>query len=181
MGRFTKADIRFHSDGGRRALAAVNVKVDMPWSDHARADLCHRVAEAQGADRPAEFTPDWIDQELTADQQDQWWQAACADGWAQLETATNDSDSGGGIFGRKVEIFSQGRSGGWAVVKGFDREAVAEWDAIAVMRWARFAKLARAIADDVPYQYYALIYLNVYCDPATGEPPVVRVWEGDNA
>jgi len=46
------------------------------------------------------------------------------------------------IFGPKAKLYSAGRSGGWAVVSGLPD--VEEWDAIAVSRWARFARMLEA-------------------------------------
>ena len=51
------------------------------------------------------------------------------------------------IFGAHVKVYSAGRSGGWLVVDNL--EPVASWDAIAVGKWARFARL---IAQDIAWR-----------------------------
>ena len=148
-----KADIQFHGIGyGYRVGPAVNVKIH----DRPTKQLCEQVSAMEGPDDPR-FTLEWIDQHLSDDQRNTYWEFACSDAWERLQEAVNAEN----IFGRQVEIFSEGRSGGWAMVKGFeDRSVVEGWDAIAVSRWAKFATYARQQADDVPYQYLDLIYIN---------------------
>lgn len=175
-----KADIEYHSDHGC-GVPAVNVKIG--WlSDLAWEGLARTVAVDHGDDFPAEFTLGWIREALSQDEQDQYWQIACDQGWEQLQDDARE------IWQRpKLEIYSQGRSSGWAVVgklydgedgrQGFTRESVDGWDAIAVAKWARFCKIAREIADDVPYQYLSLIYLNRFC--AAGEPRTVKTWQAE--
>ena len=165
-----KSAIEFH-----QGKPAVNVKIG--WlRDQAWDQLARKVAEDHAAPRPAEFTLAWIREALSQDAQDQYWQAAIDDAWEQLEEDVNHGWEAP-IFGRKVKIYSQGRSGGWAVVEGFTREQVEGWDAIAVAKWAKFCRIARETADDVNYQYLSLIYLNQFC--RDGEPREVKTWHAE--
>jgi hypothetical protein len=169
----TKADIEFHGDHGP-SVPAVNVKVK--WLSTAEWDrLAARVATDEGHPRPAEFSRAWIDAELSDDQQDTYYQLAIEHAWEQLETDVNDGWASP-IFGRRVKVFSQGRSGGWAVVEGITRADAESWDAIGLARWRKFARVARETADNVPYQYLSLIYLNKFTND--GEPREAQVWEG---
>jgi hypothetical protein len=58
-----------------------------------------------------------------------------------------------------VQVWSQGRSGGWAVVHGLPD--VDEWDAIMVAKWAKFAKWARQHADGIAYQAACIACQNI--------------------
>lgn len=63
-------------------------------------------------------------------------------------------------FGPGVKVYSEGRSGGWAIVDGlppFD-----SWDAVMVAKWTRFAKWAGEVVDDIPYITMSTVCLNVY-------------------
>lgn len=66
--------------------------------------------------------------------------------------------------GRKryhVQVYSEGRSGGWCVVHGLPE--IEEWDAIALGRWARFEKGVKLIADEeYPYQFVWNLAVNVF-------------------
>jgi hypothetical protein len=62
------------------------------------------------------------------------------------------------IFGRPVKVYSEGRCGGWAIVDGLpDFES---WDAVLLARWAKFARVARSLADNIPTQMVALLEIN---------------------
>ena len=99
-----------------------------------------------------EFNRAWIEAHQNAFE---WaWDITLEDSWRVLEAAAAE------IFGRDVQLFQDGRSGSWAVVQGL--EHVENWDAIALGRWARFAKRARQIADDVPRAALETLYYNVF-------------------
>lgn len=168
-----KDDIDFHSDGmGRTAHAAVNVKVrDSIRSVKLPLDL-GGVSDADGKNfrevfTDPGFTHDWIEEHVP--DIDAYFEMACADGWEQL------GEEAERIWGSGYHVHSEGRSGGWAVVcygstcghgrsgqTQFDRDDVAGWDAIALSKWARFAKFARAVADDVTRSMVDSIYVNVF-------------------
>lgn len=165
MPRFTKADVQFHVDRFT-SHAAVNVKV---YGTREELTAAWRMLR-QGEEIDPRFTADWIAAELTDDRQMGWWDEACAVAW---ERAQADYDAHAADFWGPATIYSEGRSGGWAVIAPkrepglvsppwFTREEVAGWDAIALAKWARFVKWLRQAADDVPYQYLSLIYSNVF-------------------
>ena len=150
MRGFTKDDITYHSDGiGRGSQPAVNVKVrtfDMP---------IRQVAEDTFPDDVEAIEAWWAEEGDAILERAEWlFGLACESGWDDLqERAMEIWDSG-------VEVYSEGRSGGWAVVKGLpDPE---EWDAIALDRWARFARYAREVADDIPYRMADLAVINIW-------------------
>lgn len=62
--------------------------------------------------------------------------------------------------GYRVEVWQEGRSGGWAVVHGLPD--VETWDAVLLARWRRFERIARDIADGVPHQVLCSLYLNEF-------------------
>lgn len=165
MPRFRKDDIEFHSDGFRAGRPAVNVKV---YASTRSITLPLVLGLSRPADAPEGtpftehrtddgFTHEWIDEKLEADFDlgDFIFQSACESGWEWL------TDQAQEIFGAGVKVYSEGRSGGWAIVDGIDDD-VDSWDAIAVSRWGRFVKAARAAADDVPYQMVTSLYMNEY-------------------
>lgn len=155
-----KADITFHGlgTGGYRVVPAVNVKIK--WLSGVEWErLADKVRADHNAD--ARFSKAWIDQHMTDSQRNTWWDAACSDAWGQLEEDVNAEN----VFGRTVKIYSEGRSAGWAYVDKLtngERVDIESWDAVALARWAKFAKFARQTADDVPYQYLSLVYMNVF-------------------
>jgi hypothetical protein len=91
-----------------------------------------------------------------------------------IEMTKNDIDFHGIGYGSGV-----GRSDGWAMIaekradgkigRSWTSEDVESWDAIMVAKWAKFALIARQAADDVPYQYLSLLYLNVFLPHYGGE------------
>lgn len=159
--RYRKSDVEFH--GGR---PAVNVKV--PYLSGSEWDaLAREVAEDE------EIFPDPFVVAFKTRSYDsyEWlWEAACQDGWEQLQDIASE------IWPYRVEVHSEGRCGGWAVINGlYDLES---WDAIELARWAKFARCARAYADDVPYQMVSLFLLNVYDPP---DPLIEDVWRASQA
>lgn len=147
---YQKSDVQFHSDGsGRAPHAAVNVKVGRPYH-----------YEVHTTFDPA-FTRAWVEEHVDERKARAYFDMACQDGWDALEAEATS------IFGPGYGVFSEGRSAGWAVVhyekrEQFSPEIVEGWDAIALARWAKFAKRAREIADDVPYQILVNTYANEF-------------------
>lgn len=151
--RFSKDDIETHGvDYGGRAVPAVNVKIHWYFPQENTIKIFAQMqAEFPG------FNLAFVEA-LSESRRDGFWQMACDDAWHNLEEYTNDGPDDGPIFGRPVEVFSEGRSAGWAIVKGNPAgDDPSQWDAVAVARWGRFAELARSLADDVPYQWLWLI------------------------
>ena len=147
MPKFRKDDITFHSDGYRGSRPAVNVKVyDSLAEGFAKW-------QADEADPDPRYTVEWIETNLSDEARERWFEAACESGW---EDAQNDAEE---VFGRGVKVYGEGRSGGWLVVEGIDDD-VSSWDAIAVSRWAKFARWARGTADYTMARMVDLIYYN---------------------
>lgn len=144
-----KADIQRSYHRGSSGLPMVNVKV----YDHYRQSHVDAVRAEDGIDDPA-FTLEYVE---AADANGHWLDAACSDGWEMLQA--DATDYFWPEYRGRVKVYSGGRCGGWAVVSGLpDVEA---WDALMVNKWARFAKFARAEADDVFRSAVSLIWLNV--------------------
>ena len=149
MARFTKEDITYHSDGWSGRRPAVNVKV--------HDTLAQGFAKwaKDEPDHDPRFTVEWIEANLSDERQSDWFGLACESGY---EDAENDAQE---IWGSHVKVYSQGRSGGWAVVDGIDQD-VDSWDAIKVSEWAKWAKWTRANADYTMARMVDLIYINVF-------------------
>lgn len=155
MARFTKADIEFHRLGmGYSFAPAVNVKTNSGYIDRKTVAL---VAEHNVQPTFVEW---WDENEdKFADQLPDYWEMACEDGWEMIH---NDAQE---IFG-KVQVFSEGRSGGWAYIHEFrsrdGENPVESWDAIMVAKWAKFSRWAKLIAADVPYVMADMILNNLF-------------------
>jgi hypothetical protein len=174
-----KDEVEFHSDGFfSEARPAVNVKVraygeqfDMAATKFA----CENISDLM--EREA-FILAYM--EASDDTREAFFEAACEDGWEQLQQDAEEIFGSAygeyGYYTRPVKVESEGRSGGWAVVEGlpdFD-----SWDAIMLGKWARFAKLARSLADDVPYAMAELFYLNRFEDTYDQRQPMRRALVG---
>ncbi len=105
----------------------------------------------------AEFTHDYIEQVLEDQNPNYpgWFEAACEAGWESLR---EDADV---IFDQwTVDVCQEGRSGGWAVVRGLPE--IDTWDAVLFAKWRKFCRYARCQADAVWDTVADLIYVNVY-------------------
>jgi len=136
----TKDDVEQYS--GR---PAVNVKV---------YKNVHDVKLPDTAEFNVHLTHEWIERHVSDEYMDGLFWLICEDEFEQVQQDAAD------IFGAGVTVERAGRSGGWAVVHGL--EDVEDWDAVMLAKWRKFAKYARAIADDVPYQLIASIACNEF-------------------
>lgn len=162
---YRKDDVQVHSEGfGRMGRLAVNVKVyrssrsvPLPLELGSSYPIGHPelISTSYTADG---FTHEWVEQwaEENSDTADSLFWQTCADGWEQLQELAEE------IWGKGTKVYSEGRSGGWAVVDGLDD--LEQWDAIALGKWRRFERLARIVADDVPRVMLEAIYFNVWED-----------------
>lgn len=103
---------------------------------------------------PADFNFAWIDKHLSQQDQETWWQFACEDGFEQAKELAKET------FGSHVEVYTEGRSGGWLVVHNLPE--IEDWDPGLVSKWVEFAKQVRSIADDVPRSFLWQVHANVY-------------------
>lgn len=150
MTHYTRDDVQTR---GYHGLPSANVKV---YRDI--RDVFAKYAKDEDVD--PRFTLEWIEENVSDEALDSIFWSACESEWDYLTSwATSDEDAifPAARYGR-VSITQEGRSGGWAVVDGLP--GVEEWDAILLARWRKFERIAREIADDVPYQMLGLIYLN---------------------
>jgi hypothetical protein len=189
-----KDEVTFHSDGFFSDLRpAVNVKVQAWGNDY--ADAAAKFARENISD-PFEEEAFRVAYGRMLDNDDEsntMFEWACESGWENLDSDANwlfcpwgkDAHDNGECYGdgtapddskRHVTVGAEGRSGGWAVVEGlpeFD-----SWDAIMLGKWARFAKVARALADDVPYSMAELFYLNRFEGTYDQRQPMRRALVG---
>lgn len=149
MSRYRKSDVQKHADNwARGGNPAVNVKVYKSVTDEV---MRQAYADVIGDDQGAACNLAWAETVLGPD--DTWlFQNACERGFEDARELAAE------IFPVPVQVYSEGRQGGWLVVFGLPD--VEEWDAIALNRWARFEKACRALADDVPYQMACSLILN---------------------
>lgn len=156
----TKDDIEFHSDYFGPVRPAVNVKIYADWRRVSLPLDMGRYSDDQGKTwknngTDAGFTVEWIEENVSEGAFETYFQLACENGWEALQDIAEE------IYGKDAKVYSEGRSGGWAVVHGIDDD-VDGWDAVALSKWRKFAKLARATADDVPRALLDGLYANVY-------------------
>jgi hypothetical protein len=151
----TKDDIEFH--GGK---PAVNVKVDT-YLRNVKLPIGLGGVVKDGRTTwtytDPEFTAEWVGENLDEEAIDFYFWEACREGFEQLQEVAEDiwyEDRGW----YSPKVWSEGRSGGWAVVDGLPD--VENWDAVMLGKWRRFTKYARAVADGVPEQMMTTIYIN---------------------
>lgn len=163
----SKEDIEFHSDYMQKGVPAVNVKV---YGSYRNVRLPIHLGSSCGKDEEEwthhytdpEFTHDWIDENVSDNDWNDYFEWACTDGWEQLQAEACNiyghdmiEDRSGRHY--RYRVYSQGRSGGWAIIDGIDAD-VDSWDAIEFTRWKRFSTIARSIADGIPYDMVLLAY-----------------------
>lgn len=149
----TKADIQFHGDTSPRHSPVVNVKVRNTWQDG------YRQFVKDNPDVDPEFTEEWIEEHISEDAMQTYWEFAIEQGWEQLESDAME------IYGRHIKVYSCGRQGGWAYITGpgFNPDTDS-WDAIEFGKWRRFAKWAREQANGIMYLVIDGIYINRFDD-----------------
>lgn len=156
---YTKADVETHRDNFGPQRPAVNVKI-RGWIGDVRLPLdLGRVSEDGGETwqdvrTDARFTHEWISEHVSPETLDFLFGQACSDGFERLNEEARE------IFGAGVEVWAEGRSGGWAVVSGLGD--VEDWDAPMLAKWRRFEKFARAERDDVLRQVVESVYINEF-------------------
>lgn len=140
---YSRDDVQTHYGSDR---PAVNVKVYTgpreAWLDWARYE----------PDADPRFTEEWVEEHISEQTLDSLFWLTCEFEWEMVEQDATE------IFGSHVRVEQDGRSGGWAVVAGLPE--IEEWDAVALAKWRRFERVARAIAADIPYQILSSVYLN---------------------
>jgi hypothetical protein len=150
---YTRDDVQMHADRGH-ARPAVNVKVYRGIRDAWDAFVKE--------ERPEDprFTLDWIEEHVSDEALDAIFWMQCENDFEYFAAYASDDDDAifpAARYGR-VTVEREGRSGGWAVVDGLPD--IEEWDAILLARWRKFERIARDIADSIPFQMLASIYMN---------------------
>jgi hypothetical protein len=103
----------------------------------------------------ADFTIDWIESNVTEQDQQAWWDEACGEGWEQAQEVADD------VFSDyPVKVWSAGRSGGHLIVDGLPD--IEEWNGGLVAKWSKFVRIIEAIRDDTKHRYLWLLYANVF-------------------
>ena len=152
---YTRDNVRTHSDHFGPQRPAVNVRVYTTIDD----DDVWRQFERE--ERPDEgFTLEWIHENVSEDSLQWIWDRVCEAEFEYLETWATGADGDPLFPDDAVTLWQEGRSGGWVVVDGLPD--IEEWDAIRLARWRRFERIAREIADGVPFQVLSSIYINEY-------------------
>jgi hypothetical protein len=149
---YSREDVQQHSDGYRDMLPAVNVKVyttiEQAWDQYQREEM-----------PDPGFTLDWIEDNIPEDLLQGRWESACESEYEYFEDWTTTAEDS--LFpDHNVRLEVQGRSGGWIAVHGLPD--IEDWDAILLARWRKFERIARDIADGIPFQTLLLIYINDY-------------------
>lgn len=156
---YSKNDVEFHSDGYGPHRPAVNVKVYGSIRDVKLPINLGGVSEIGSKEitwqyTESEFTVDWIEENVSEETFQTIYDLTREDGWEYLQQIAEE------VFGLGVRVYSEGRSGGWAVVDGLSDFDF--WDAIDLAKWRSFERQAKATADDVPHQTLVSIYINEF-------------------
>ena len=125
MKTYSKEDVEFHAEGYNSRVPAINVKVYHYPSACKIAD--HFNCSEEQAEQAGQFAFDSA--------QYLFWQ----------EDAPELAENILAPYFGKVTVYSEGRSGGWLVVKGVGD--VADWDAIALAKWRKFERAIKATVD----------------------------------
>lgn len=156
----SKEDIEFHYDRGV-SKPAVNVKVYQSFGNGLAQWL------KENPDHDPLFTEDWCEEHVDEQIHDVFW-SVCEMRWDDLWDEAReiwgwDMQHTGpqGARQSRVKVYSEGRSGGWAVVDGIDLD-VESWDAIEFSKWRRFATFARRTADYIMVDVADSIYNNIF-------------------
>ena len=135
-------DVQMHNN-----TPAVCIKVPNPLTEK---DLPKELDEG--------FDLTWLQEHMTADELEDW-RAICAQD--AVELLRQEGLELLGPFGRKVEIFWAGRSGGWLEVAGLPD--LADWSVDLRTAWRQFEQLC----DDSVESFWAAVLYNIY----------INVWE----
>jgi hypothetical protein len=152
---YSRDDVQTHSDGYRESLPAVNIKVyttiDQAWDQFQREEL---------AEEDSDFTLEWIEENISEELLQARWEGACEFEYEYFEAWATGKDGDSLFPDDSVTLEIEGRSGGWIAVRGLPE--LEEWDAVRIARWRKFERIARDIADGIPYQVLSLVYINDY-------------------
>lgn len=151
---YSRDDIQTHREGFYGGeMPAVNVKVYRDIRDAWEAFEREEEPDSR-------FTLDWIEENVSDETLDGTFWHCCEFEFEYLEAWATGAEGDSLFPDDRVELAREGRSGGWVVVRGLpDLE---EWDAVRLARWRKFERIAREIADGIPFQMLASLYLNEF-------------------
>lgn len=161
---YSKDDVDVHSDRFTDPVPAVNVKVNLWGKNEAAGKAVEQDEQAPGF---AAWYMDWLE----ANESVYWpFESSCEQGWERLQEDADtiwNEDGSNWQYRYKVTVESQGRSGGWAVVRGLpDLE---DWDAIMLAKWRKFERYAGQVVEGIPYDMASIVYLNVFLASEEGK------------
>lgn len=161
---YTRDNVETHCQGyyGPQ-LPAVNVKVRGGLESVSLPLDLGQVSEDGGATftpvtTPEDFTREWLEG-LPEEATGALWEWALESGWEMLR-----ADAAEIFSAYDIEVWAEGRSGGWAVVSGLPE--IEEWDAVLLAKWRRFERFAKGYAADIPRAMAELAFLNLWELPA---------------
>lgn len=143
-----KNAVQFHREHYGPSHPAINIKLYKGFEDGLRA------FKQANPDTAPRFTEEWMRANLSEDDLQLWWENACQQGFERAEELAHE------IFGAQVNVYSEGRSGGWLTVHGL--KEVESWNAIDLAKWGKFQKIVKELVNDVPYQAVDMMYYNVF-------------------
>lgn len=150
-------DVEQHSDGyGREAHPAINIKVydtDLPsgdaWSELVNEFTLDPRLAALGLDELRERVEKALENDTSGCT---WFDLACEQGVASL---TEDAME---LFGSAIDTWTEGRQGGWFVVKGLP--SVEHWTPELLTKWHQLCEYAEGYVADVPREMAWLVLAN---------------------
>lgn len=170
---YSRGDVTTYSPGygWSERLPAVNVKRHL-WESGERGDfptaLLETVARYSGED-PADFVAWWRAQgdDAIGDMIDGGYGGygyraiAYASELEYLTEWCNSDERDDALFpDHTVKLETEGRSGGWLVVRGLpDLDC---WDAVMLARWRKFERITRGMVEHFPATVAELVCLNTY-------------------
>ena len=150
---YSRADVRTHSDNFGPRRPAVNVKV--------YRDIRDAWPEFERTERPEPgFTLEWIEEHVTEERLGEIFGHCAEAEFEYLERWATGADGDSLFPDDRVTLHVEGRSGGWIAVDGL--RDIEEWSAVELARWRRFERIARELADGVPYQMLCSIEINEF-------------------
>lgn len=160
---YSKQDVQTHYERGSHGNPAVNIKCHLWENGDLRGasfptSLLREVADEHGHDADA-FVSWW--RTMVEEEEDRFYEMIWrAGGWACESGFEYARELASEVFDRKVDVWQEGRSGGWMAVHGLP--SIEEWDAIALGRWRRFERYVRSMVEDHPRQVASLVAMNDY-------------------
>lgn len=171
-------EVQMHSDMGRAAHPAFNIKVrqgpdsvTFPIEIGLVKDVGETEFRTISTD-PA-FTLEWIEENVSASDQQAIWDDTCQDHYDWVKEQADE------VFSADVIISQEGRSGGWMVVEGLP-ENIEDWDSELRRQWTAFGETVKAAVEDVPRAYLTSIYANEFENRESAETTFTVKVDGES-